>query len=67
MPENVETLKNCPFCDGDPIEEKDDTYPDRITYWVRCRSCAAQGGWSKNPVGARRHWNMRMGAGKKDA
>lgn len=53
-------LNPCPFCGGKGIRD--------ITPWngkvdqqffIRCRSCAATGGWAKNPFGAVRWWNMR--------
>lgn len=59
----------CPFCDGDWILEKHlrDGYgenaddPDAFAYFVRCISCAAQGGWAKSENGAFHLWNLRAG------
>jgi hypothetical protein len=64
-------LGPCPFCGGEPIPGNvlRDGYwiyrndPDAFAYFIRCRSCAAQGGWSKSgEAGARRLWNMRVTA-----
>ncbi len=55
-------LYPCPFCGGEGM--RDITPWDGKTdqqYFVRCRSCAATGGWAKNPQGAVRWWNMREG------
>lgn len=57
----------CPFCGGQPIQDKtlrggfehDRDDADAWAYTIRCRSCAAEGGWAKNPAGAVRCWNMR--------
>lgn len=62
-------LKPCPHCLGRPVvdrilrdgyeDDKDDQ--DAYAYFVRCCSCASQGGWRKNPGGAVMMWNMRDG------
>lgn len=70
MPEvlNNTQLLPCPFCGGEGISEKqlrdgfehDRDDPDAYAYTVRCRSCAAEGGWSKSSHGgAAILWNMR--------
>ena len=58
----------CPFCDGQGCldwilregYEKDKDDPDAKAYFIRCKSCASNGGWSKSPPGAFRLWNMRQ-------
>ena len=53
-------LDPCPFCGGEGM--RDITPWDgkvEQQYFIRCRSCAATGGWAKNPHGAVRWWNMR--------
>lgn len=67
-------LLPCPFCDGEPLidstvregyeRRRDD--PDANAWFVRCRSCAAQGGWAKTESGARRWWNMRPRNAERD-
>ena len=54
-------LLPCPFCGGDP-KPMPLSYPygRETKYTIVCRSCAAEGGWAKNPLGARRWWNMRV-------
>lgn len=62
-----EPLLPCPFCGGQAALDKtlrpvypdflDD--PDAYAHFIRCRSCAAQGGWMKNVAGAVRNWNRR--------
>lgn len=58
----------CPFCGGKPhllrmlrdgyeLSKKDQ---DAFAYYVQCISCAATGGWMKNPAGAWRCWGMRQ-------
>ena len=55
----------CPFCGGGPIAEsrlvegRTEGELDAFQYWIRCRSCAGQGGWSKSPSGALANWRMR--------
>ena len=57
----------CPFCGGlgvlDSIlrdgYENDQDDPDSQAYFIRCKSCASNGGWAKSPGGALRLWNMR--------
>lgn len=63
----TQTPLPCPYCGGAPEAAKElrDGYadckddPDAYAHFFRCVSCAAQGGWSKNEVGAVRLWNMR--------
>ncbi len=61
-----EPLKPCPFCGGGPIHEKSlrdgcrEDEPDAWAWYVRCRSCAAQGPWFKTPGNAVRFWNQRV-------
>ena len=56
----------CPFCGGDPMPDRelrrghDRTDRDAWAYFLRCVSCAAQGGWAKSESGAIRLWNMRV-------
>lgn len=58
-------LLPCPFCQGQPRRDRtlrdgcEDGEPDAWAYFVRCISCAAQGGWAKTPGNADRHWNLR--------
>jgi hypothetical protein len=62
-------LLPCPFCGGDPLprpervlrdgHEADEEDPDAFAYFIRCRCCAAEGGWAKTEFGARRQWNTR--------
>jgi Lar family restriction alleviation protein len=57
----------CPFCGGEGLRKRvlrrgyanfrDD--PDAYAHYVRCRSCAAQGGWGKSTGTAVMQWNMR--------
>lgn len=62
-------LLPCPFCKGEPIPERAlrDGYEgqeddqDAWAYVIRCRSCAAEGGWAKSASGGERNWNMRAG------
>lgn len=63
-------LLPCPFCKGEPIPDKtlrgvgyvgQEDDPDAWAYTVRCRSCAAEGGWAKTASGGERNWNMRAG------
>jgi len=61
-------VKSCRFCGGEGILDKvlragyqdcqDD--PDAFAHFVRCRSCAADGGWGKSVGRAIRLWNMRQ-------
>jgi len=61
---------SCPFCGGDWVLDKSlrngykehVTDPDAFAYFVRCVSCAAQGGWAKSESGAFRLWNRRLEA-----
>lgn len=64
-------LLACPFCGGEGLPQKElrEGYEnckgdeDAYAYSIRCRSCAATGGWSKSsPSGAERWWNMRASA-----
>lgn len=63
----IEGLRACPFCGGNGYGFKvlRDGYQnyqedqDAYAYAVRCRSCAAEGGWKKTREGARNMWNMR--------
>ncbi len=65
---NNEKLQPCPFCSGEGVPDKTlrDGYqncqddPAAYAHFIICRSCAAQGGWAKNPAGAIRWWNMRQ-------
>ena len=58
-------VKPCPFCGGEPLIESllrngcRHGEPDARAYFLRCRSCAAEGPWTKNRNGAFRMWNMR--------
>lgn len=60
-------LLPCPFCGGDGLFDCDlrDGYenykddPDAYAYTIRCRCCAAEGGWAKSASGAQRLWNSR--------
>lgn len=52
-------LKRCPFCGGEGIPEQLKADNGDIQYFIRCRSCACESGWAKNPLGAMRWWNMR--------
>ena len=58
-------LPACPFCGGKgsldaepragvPIEDE-----EHLAYFVRCLSCAGQGGWAKTPGNAVRRWVQR--------
>lgn len=66
----LEELLPCPFCGGGAVEHSvlRDGYdkwpddPDARAHSVRCRSCAAEGGWAKSASGARRWWNSRVAA-----
>lgn len=59
----------CPFCGGAGVPAKvlRDGYegfpedPDAYAHFIHCVSCAAQGGWRKNPAGAVTEWNRRTG------
>ena len=63
----VTDLTPCPFCGGHPYRsqslregyENDREDPDAIAYFVRCNSCAAQGGWAKSKTGGDRLWRTR--------
>ena len=61
-------MKPCPFCGGQGIASKvlrggcKDGEPDAWAYFIRCRSCAAEGGWMKTESGGLRMWNMRTPA-----
>jgi hypothetical protein len=68
QPSVAEPLRECPFCDGDkpyPVKVLRDGYanfpndPDAYAHTIRCRSCAAEGGWAKSATGAVRNWNRR--------
>ena len=56
-------LKACPFCDGkgERLEicgvEKAET--DESQLYIRCKSCACEGGWAKSKAGAIFNWNLR--------
>lgn len=61
------TMLPCPFCGGKALLDADERYPggnpaapDALAYFARCRSCAAQGPWSKAATGALRGWNSRV-------
>ena len=67
-PADAAELMACPFCGGEAYHAKEERAgyddfpddPDRWAYVVRCRACAAQGGWSKSsPEGAAHWWNRR--------
>ena len=62
-PESACGLDPCPFCGGEGMRDIT-PWDGKIDqqYFVRCRSCAATGGWAKNPRGAVRWWNMRADA-----
>ena len=52
-------LTQCPFCGGSPIMDSCiDAYNEQ--YFVRCRSCAAEGPWGRHPVTAAHSWNKRI-------
>jgi hypothetical protein len=36
---------------------------DALAYTVRCRACAAEGGWTKSPTSAATSWNLRTALG----
>jgi hypothetical protein len=48
----------CPFCGGEPILNFT-PHGDEFAFFLRCRSCATEGPWSKVAGGARRMWEMR--------
>jgi Lar family restriction alleviation protein len=54
----------CPHCGGEGLLDQEVIHPEDkeegTQYWIRCRSCAATGGWSKTKAGAFRQWNMRV-------
>jgi len=60
-------LKECPFCEGTPKKDKllregyegQENDQDAWAYFIICKSCSAQGGWSKCEAGSIRLWNMR--------
>lgn len=57
-----EGLKPCPFCGGEAIldaggRESEGVF--RAAYWVRCRSCAAEGPWFRTEGAASERWNER--------
>lgn len=55
-----DVLEPCPFCGGEAYIQVDRSWPDRVTWAVYCRSCAAQGPWSKIHEGdAASQWNRR--------
>jgi Lar family restriction alleviation protein len=58
-------LRPCPFCGGEGIMHRcglpAPLPPQGIEYIVRCRCCAAEGGWGKHERTAIRNWNRRVG------
>lgn len=53
-------LDPCPFCGGEGMRDIT-PWNGKVDqqYFIRCRSCAATGGWATSPRGAVRCWNMR--------
>lgn len=55
----AETLKNCPFCDGEPVEKfaKNGT----AWAWIECQKCGAKGPAEYIPHGGNHGgaWNKR--------
>lgn len=66
--EMSEELKPCPFCGGEPSLKRqarfdnDTRGPDAWAFFFVCRSCSAEGPWSKTEGGALMMWNMRPDA-----
>lgn len=64
---SMSDLFPCPFDGGEAIPDRELRYgcqdgdPDAWAYYIRCRTCAAEGPWKKTPSGADRAWNMRVG------
>lgn len=54
-----ERLLPCPFCGGEWIPYEEKGMLGDIYYFIRCRCCASESGWDKNPKGAPIMWNMR--------
>jgi Lar family restriction alleviation protein len=54
-------LKPCPFCGGEayPDIEKHGLQGGTPAHFIACRSCAAEGPWSKVESAAVRLWNER--------
>lgn len=48
--------KICPFCGGEPVLVPSNEFGKIV---LRCRSCAAEGGWGKSNGTATKMWNMR--------
>jgi Lar family restriction alleviation protein len=65
MPSNPEAAaqamgaKPCPFCGGEPIDD-DERHGDGLAHFWRCRSCAAEGPWTKTRTDALIAWNRRV-------
>jgi Lar family restriction alleviation protein len=54
------SLNACPFCGGEGIVESRDHGPEDEEVWfVRCRSCGAEGPWDHRQGAATRLWNAR--------
>ena len=49
-------LLSCPFCGGEGV--LDGPEGPKQTWVVRCKACAAQGGWDKFKSGAVERWQM---------
>jgi hypothetical protein len=68
---STDVLKPCPFCGGAPMPPTgvlragyvDQGDSDALAYTVRCRACAAEGGWTKSPTSAATSWNLRTALG----
>ena len=58
-------IKKCPFCGGEgyllshPHGYNDGDEADR-DYYIKCRSCAAEGPWARHDENAITLWNMRV-------
>jgi len=59
-------LKRCPFCGGEAVVDSvpDINFESGKNYFIRCRCCAAEGGWGKCQAVAEHKWNMRVGEAK---